>query len=344
MKRAAIRMAAALVLAGVLLAGHGSGASAQPTATITLPAPGAARQLYPGCNNIGLTFPEGTASTTVAQAVTPAGALQSMWRHDAAFNRFEGFSPAAPQASDLLTVGFLDAVWLCIGGAAPAAQAPPPAVPPTTGPTSSLTAIVAPTDALGSFAYDLEMSLEVGGEFAFSIGAAGEFEAPDSFSCTISGQVPDEEVGAQVVVIGESAWGDTGNGLVPVSHGSPLLTDSIAACPGWSGFWEDAYLPASLPPGVPETVNGVAALRYPLAGEVGTPLWFGLLPPGMEGVTVNAYDVWLAEDGGWLVRFVEDVSMDFDESAEDVLLGRAVMRVDITNPNSPDIHIEPPAP
>jgi hypothetical protein len=59
----------------------------------------------------------------------------------------------------------------------------------------------------------------------------------------------------------------------------------------------------------------------------------------MEGMTVNAYDVWLAEDGRWLVRFVEDVSMDFDESAEDVVLGRVVMRVDITDANSPDIHV-----
>jgi inhibitor of cysteine peptidase len=38
-----------------------------------------------------------------------------MWRHDASQNRFVGFSPVAPQVSDLLTVNFLDAVWLCVG-------------------------------------------------------------------------------------------------------------------------------------------------------------------------------------------------------------------------------------
>lgn len=342
MKRVAVSVAAALALASTLLAGQGPGATAQPAAAIALPAPGVTKQLYPGCNNIGLTFPDGTASATVAEAVTPAGILDSMWRHDAAMNRFEGFSPAAPQASDLLTVDFLDAVWLCIGGVAPAAQAPPPAETPAAGPTSSLTVIVAPTDVLSSFAYAMEMSLELSGELAFSIGSAGEFEAPDSFSCTVTGQVLGEEAVAQLVVIGESAWSDTGGGLVPVSRSSALLTDTIGACPGWSGFWQDAYLPSPLPPGVPDTVNGIPVLHYSLAGAAGTPVSFGLLPPGMEGVTVNAYDVWLAEDGGWLVRFVEDVLVDFDESAEGVVAGHVGMRVDIMNPNDPAIHVEPP--
>jgi inhibitor of cysteine peptidase len=48
------------------------------------------------------------------EAVSPAGAVESMWRYDGSQNRFLGFSPAAPQASDLLTVNFLDAVWLCV--------------------------------------------------------------------------------------------------------------------------------------------------------------------------------------------------------------------------------------
>ena len=114
-----------------LLAAHGSAVEAQPVASIALPQPSGTVQLYPGCNNIALTFPEGTASQMVVQAVTPAGAVQSMWRHNAAQNRFEGFSPAAPQASDLLTVNALDAVWLCV-----AAIAPPAAVPTTTPPAA----------------------------------------------------------------------------------------------------------------------------------------------------------------------------------------------------------------
>jgi beta-lactamase superfamily II metal-dependent hydrolase len=98
----------------------GSGLSAQQVATITLPMPGTSKVLYEGCNNISLTFPDGTAAQDVAAAVNPSSAMQSMWRYDAAQNRFLGFSPAAPQASDLLSVGFLDAVWVCVA-------APPPA-------------------------------------------------------------------------------------------------------------------------------------------------------------------------------------------------------------------------
>ena len=109
-------MAAVLVLTAgaALLPVAGSRVHAQPAASIALPDPGGVEQLYEGCNNIALTFPEGTTSDEVVQAVSPAGAAESMWRYDASQNRFLGFSPAAPQASDLLTVNFLDAVWLCI--------------------------------------------------------------------------------------------------------------------------------------------------------------------------------------------------------------------------------------
>jgi hypothetical protein len=141
------------VATAVLASGGGSSAQAQPVVSIALPAPGVAKQLYSGCNNIGLTFPDGTQSQAVVQAVTPAGAVQSMWRHNAALNQFVGFSPAAPQVSDLLTVSFMDAVWLCVtaapGGGAlpPPAQPPPPAqiIPPAPLP-SGVTADVTPTD------------------------------------------------------------------------------------------------------------------------------------------------------------------------------------------------------
>jgi inhibitor of cysteine peptidase len=109
-------MAAALALtAGIAaLATAGPRVEAQAVASISLPDPGGVKQLYEGCNNITLTFPDGTTREAVVQAVTPAGAVQSMWRYDATQSRFLGFSPAAPQASDLLTVDSLDAVWLCI--------------------------------------------------------------------------------------------------------------------------------------------------------------------------------------------------------------------------------------
>jgi hypothetical protein len=106
-------------------------------ATIALPAPGSPQQLYPGCNNIALTFPDATPSQTVVQAVTPASTVETLWRFNGSLNRWEGFSPAFPQASDLLSVNFLDAVWLCMTtGAPPGGQQPPPAAAPTPTPTA----------------------------------------------------------------------------------------------------------------------------------------------------------------------------------------------------------------
>jgi competence protein ComEC len=96
----------------------GSRLSAQQVASITLPAPGATKPLYGGCNNVALTFPAGTPAQSVVNAVEPPGAVLAIWHHDAAQNRFEGFSPAAPQASDLQTVNFLDAVWICVTASA----------------------------------------------------------------------------------------------------------------------------------------------------------------------------------------------------------------------------------
>jgi len=125
-----LALAAVTAAAVAFLALRGSPAHAQPVATITLPAPGTPKQLYSGCNNVGLTFPDGTQSQAVVQAVTPAGAVQSMWRHNAALNQFAGFSPAAPQVSDLLTVSFMDAVWLCVTAAPGGGALPPPAQPP----------------------------------------------------------------------------------------------------------------------------------------------------------------------------------------------------------------------
>jgi len=124
----------AVAVVAALLAVRGSSVRAQPVASITLPAPGAAKQLYPGCNNISLTFPDGTTSQTVVQAVTPSGAVQAMWRHNAALSMFEGFSPAAPQASDLLSVNFLDSVWICVAEAVATPAATPPAAALTATP------------------------------------------------------------------------------------------------------------------------------------------------------------------------------------------------------------------
>ena len=71
-----------------------------------------------GCNTIGLTFPDGTAPSQVADAVTPTDAFESIWRLDSATGSFQAYVAAAPQASDLTSLQFLDAVFMCMGGPA----------------------------------------------------------------------------------------------------------------------------------------------------------------------------------------------------------------------------------
>ncbi|MGB6836259.1 MAG: hypothetical protein WBF66_00965 [Dehalococcoidia bacterium] len=72
--------------------------------------------LSTGCNALGLTYPDGTAPSHVADAVTPAGACESMWRYDATQGSFQAYVAAASQASDLTSLQFLDAVFLCTTG------------------------------------------------------------------------------------------------------------------------------------------------------------------------------------------------------------------------------------
>jgi hypothetical protein len=129
---------AGLALVVGLFARDSAHVLAQPVATIALPEPGETKELYAGCNLISVTFPDDTATEDVIDAVTPAETVQALWRQTPALDRFEGFSPAFPQASDLLRVDFLEAVWLCIGPPSPGFPTPTPALastPPAPAPT-----------------------------------------------------------------------------------------------------------------------------------------------------------------------------------------------------------------
>jgi hypothetical protein len=349
----------------VLLVGRWSSVGAQPVAGIKLPAPGATKQLYPGCNNIALTFPNGTASGMVVQAVTPAGAVEAMWRHNASLNMFEGFSPIAPQASDLLNVGFLDAVWLCVRPAVAPGVTPPSATTPSPAATAAPMAATAtptpngaapqgsaaPTDALESFRYAYEASVE--GEAGFALKAEGEFVAPDRLACTISVSLGDVALPPEeLVVIGGDAWLNTGEGFQATSVNDAHVVDDLGVCPGSPVFWED--FPASGPgslQGQPETVNGVASLHYSPDDLAQAAAFLGGSPAEMEGTTINAFDIWLAVDGGWLVALNLDVSvaagalggeLDVPTQGADQQV-RLKLRLDITDPNGADIHVEPPA-
>ena len=92
-----------------------------------------ASNLGPGCNMVTLSFPTGTDAATVADAVSPPTALQTIWRLDNATRTFQAFMPQAPQASDLASVDLLDAVFICVDAGAniatPAVESDPVSAP-----------------------------------------------------------------------------------------------------------------------------------------------------------------------------------------------------------------------
>jgi len=369
-----IGLTAMLAALAVLLVGDWSSSRAEPVASITLPPPGATKQLYPGCNNVGATFRDGTSSSAVIEAVDPPSSVKTMWHHDAARQRWEAFSPATPEASDLPTVNFLDAIWLCLVGrsptptptatapSAPAGQSATPtsaattptapagqtATPTPASPASAtVSRAVPPTDVLTSFRYSMKMSVEADAEMAFSIGSSGKFKAPDRTSCAVTGSVGGmtSDMG-KVVVIGNDAWVDVGLGWTHTQANDPSAVENLELCPGSSLFWESLQLPADLGgiQGQPVTINGVAAVRLSLAGLAQSLPSLGIIPLGLEGATIHRFDIWVAQDGGWLVALALDASV-YGELVGDSggVSGAAIrVRVDVTNPNDASIRVDPP--
>ena len=89
---------------------------AMPTVTSDPASAPISVNLSTGCNAVGLTFSDGTAPSGLAGAITPAAAFESLWRLDNATGSFQAYVAAAPQASDLTSLRFLDAVFICTSG------------------------------------------------------------------------------------------------------------------------------------------------------------------------------------------------------------------------------------
>jgi lipoprotein-anchoring transpeptidase ErfK/SrfK len=75
--------------------------------------------LVEGCNPVASTWPDATPVADAAGAVAPADALDAIWNFDPATGTWQGYSPTAPAAvSDLDSIDFLDAVFICVNAAA----------------------------------------------------------------------------------------------------------------------------------------------------------------------------------------------------------------------------------
>jgi hypothetical protein len=89
---------------------------AGPTPTPTPLPPGMETVvLAAGCNPVASTYPNETAITDIAGAVTPAASLVSLWKFED--GGWLGYSPDFPQVSDLAKTDFLDVVFACVNEA-----------------------------------------------------------------------------------------------------------------------------------------------------------------------------------------------------------------------------------
>jgi hypothetical protein len=70
--------------------------------------------LFPGCNNVALTWPNGTPIVTVVRALDRPDEFVASWRYDAATRRFLGWSPLPNAPNDLTTVDRLDVAFVCV--------------------------------------------------------------------------------------------------------------------------------------------------------------------------------------------------------------------------------------
>jgi len=229
------------------------------------------------------------------------------------------------------------------------AATPEPASEATPGPSAG----VSPSDTLESFRFSAKMSVELDGGLVLT--SEGEFEAPDRLGCTISGSLDGTAVGKdELVVIGDDGWLDSGAGFDAYSADDADVVQDLSLCPGSATFWEgfDFIQEPGALRGQPDTMNGVDATRYSLGEAVETLKSIGFLPTELEGMTINTFDVWVAEDGGWAVALDVDILADAQAAAETfglpvgegVQQARVTMRVDITDVNATDIHVEAPTP
>jgi len=83
-------------------------------AVVRVGKPAESVELVAGCNPVASTWPDDSPIETVIGAVSPAEALDAVWAFDAESGAWQGYSAAAPEASDLASVNQLQAIFVCM--------------------------------------------------------------------------------------------------------------------------------------------------------------------------------------------------------------------------------------
>ena len=97
-RRLALPLLAALALVVLHSAARAPGAApVHAAATDIVP-------LFAGCNNVATTWSAGTDVRSVFEGITPASAVESIWRYDNASARFSGWSPLPVAPNDYTNI------------------------------------------------------------------------------------------------------------------------------------------------------------------------------------------------------------------------------------------------
>lgn len=214
-----------------------------------------------------------------------------------------------------------------------------------------------PTATLQSFRFSDALTLSLGASGGMSIRGQGEFQvlpAGAAMACTVDYSLAGSHAATErLTVIGDRAWLDDGTGYRERPADDHDVQQTARFCAGADAFWR-TYGRSDIGklPAVPETKNGVPALHYPIDEILKAMGSSGLVMPELTGVNFKAFDVWVAQQGGWLVSTRMDLEADAQGLAQAFGMkpaslaerGELVLEADVTSPDAGDIRIEPPQP
>ena len=223
--------------------------------------------------------------------------------------------------------------------APPASEAPPseaPASAPAVGP--DINAAAAALDDIDKYAVDIKVSglMETAGD-ASEITMSGTVDREaGSYQFDMGGVAGLEELGGgsgvSFVVIGDDAWISTGDGNFIKTPGGAAMFGSL----------EQSLAPQTLLGSVPtsslqnlpavgqEEKNGVATTHYHVTGADSSQVALELGPD-------SVVDVWIADDGGYIVSMAMEGVVPVNETDTPV-----TMSIDISRINDETIAIEEP--
>jgi hypothetical protein len=225
---------------------------------------------------------------------------------------------------------------------APASEAPAPVAPPSEAPASQAAgpdvgAAAQALDDVQKYALDLTVSglmQTAEGESGITMSGVVDRDS-EAYQFEMSGVAGFEALGGSAIsfiLIGDDAWISTGNDTyIPTPGGASMFSQFTEGLAPQTllGMVPPSALQGMTPVGTEEK-NGVATTHYRVTGADS--------PQVAEGLGADAaIDVWIADEGDYMVAMVMDGTMDVSGTATPIQ-----MSMDISRINDDSIDIEAP--